>query len=315
VRAARIHEIGGEPRVEDAPDPGAGDGREPVEVLAAALNPLDINIAAGRFYGGHPPLPYVPGAEAVVRRGGARFHAFGDGLGITRDGTLGERVAVADASLVDVPDGVDDARAAALGIAGVIAWSAVAHRVKIAPEDRVLVLGATGTVGAVAVQAARLLGAQRVVAAGRDRERLARVAELGADDAVELDSADDLADRLRAAAGGDGPTVIVDPLWGDAVVTASEAAAPGARIVHLGQSAGPTAPLASAAVRGKELTILGLSNFARTRDERRTLYHELLEHVRGGEIQVDVETFPLEQADEAWRRQAAGAKVVVTLSR
>jgi NADPH:quinone reductase-like Zn-dependent oxidoreductase len=312
VRAARIHELGGQPRVEEAPDPSPGDGREPVDVLAAALNPLDLNIATGRFYGGHPPLPYVPGAEGVVRRNGGRFHAFGDGLGIARDGTLAERAAVAEATLVEVPDGVDDAQAAALGIAGVVAWSAVAWRVKVGPGDRVLVLGATGTVGTVAVQAARLLGAERIVAAGRERERLARVAELGAHDTVELDAGQDLAERLRAAAGGDGPTVIVDPLWGDAVVTASEAAAPGARIVHLGQSAGPTAPLASAAVRGKELTILGLSNFARSREERRALYHELLEHVRSGEIRLDVETFPLEQVDEAWRRQGAGAKVVVT---
>lgn len=315
MRAARIPELGAEPRVEEIADPEPADGRELVEVLAAALNPLDINIAAGRFYGGHPPLPYVPGSEGVVRRGGTRFHAFGDGLGIARDGTLSERAAVSEGTLVEVPDGVDDAQAVAFGIAGVIAWSAVAWRVEVGPGDRVLVLGATGAVGTVALQAARLLGAERVVAAGRDTERLARVAQLGADETVELDGGEDLAERLRTAAGGEGPNVIVDPLWGDAAATASEAAAPGARIVHLGQSAGPIASFASAAVRGKELSILGVSNFARSRDERRALYHELLEHVRSGEIRLDVETFPLEQVDEAWRRQAAGAKVVVTVQR
>jgi NADPH2:quinone reductase len=315
VRAARIPELGAEPRVDEIADPEPADGRELVEVLAAALNPLDINIAAGRFYGGHPPLPYVPGSEGVVRRGGTRYHAFGDGLGIARDGTLAERAAVSEGTLIEVPDGIEDALAVAFGIAGVIAWSAVAWRVKVGPGDRVLVLGATGAVGTVALQAARLLGAERVVAAGRDTERLARVAQLGADETVELDGGEDLAERLRTAAGGEGPNVIVDPLWGDAAATASEAAAPGARIVHLGQSAGPTASFASAAVRGKELSILGVSNFARSRDERRALYHELLEHVRSGEIRLDVETFPLEQVDEAWRRQAAGAKVVVTIRR
>jgi NADPH2:quinone reductase len=315
VRAARINELGAEPHVEEIADPEPADGREPVEVLAAALNPLDINIAAGRFYGGHPPLPYVPGSEGVVRRGGSRFHTFGDGLGIARDGALAERAAVSEGTMVEVPDGVDDAQAVAFGIAGVIAWSAVGWRVKVGPADRVLVLGATGAVGTVALQAARLLGAERVVAAGRDSERLARAAALGADETVELDGGEDLAERLRTAAGGDGPTVIVDPLWGDAVPTASEAAAPGARIVHLGQSAGPTASFASAAVRGKELSILGLSNFARSRDERRALYHELLEHVSSGKIRLDIETFRLDQVDEAWRRQAAGAKVVVTVPR
>jgi NADPH:quinone reductase len=315
VRAARIYELGGEPRVDEVAYPEPANGREPVDVLAVALNPLDINIGAGRFYGGHPPLPYVPGSEAIVRWGGTRSHAFGDGLGIARDGALADRAAIADATLVEVPDGVDDAQAVAFGIAGVVAWSALASRVKVAADDRVLVLGATGAVGMVAVQAARLLGAARVVAAGRDTERLVRVAELGADETVELDGGEGLADRLRAAAGGDGPTLIVDPLWGDAAATASEAAAPRARIVHLGQSAGPTAAFTSAAVRGKELSILGLSNFARSRDERRTLYHELLEHVRRGEIRLDIETFPLEKVDEAWRRQAAGAKAVVTIPR
>jgi NADPH:quinone reductase len=94
VRAARIHELGAEPRVEEIADPEPADGRDPLEVLTVALNPLDINIAAGRFYGGHPPLPYIPGSEAVVRRAGTRFHTFGDGLGIARDGALAERAAV-----------------------------------------------------------------------------------------------------------------------------------------------------------------------------------------------------------------------------
>ena len=313
MRAARIHELGEEPRLDDVPSPEAADGRELVEVLAAALNPVDLNVAAGRFYGGHPPLPYVPGSEGIVRRDGARYYVFGDGLGLARDGTLAEQAAVPERALVEVPDGVDDAHAAAFGIAGVIAWSAVAWRVKVGPGDRVLVLGATGTVGTIAVQAARVLGADRIVAAGRDRERLARTMDLGADETVELDGAEDLADRLRAAAGGDGPNVVVDPLWGDAVATASEAAARGARIVHLGQSAGPTAPLSSAAVRGKELSILGVSNFARSHDELRTLYPELLAHVRDGRIRIDVETFPLERAADAWRRQSAGAKVVITI--
>jgi NADPH2:quinone reductase len=234
------------------------------EVLAVALNPLDLAVAAGRFYGGHPPFPYVPGCEAVVRRDGGRFYLYGAGYGTTRDGFLAERT---DCPLAGapVPDGLDDALAAACGIAGIAGWAPVAHRAPVRADDRVLVLGATGTVGSVAIQAASLLGAERVVAAGRDPARLERAVGLGADASVRLEG-DDLADRLRDACGGEGPTLVVDLLWGAPVRAAVAAAAPGARIVHLGQSAGPEATFSSADVRGKQLSILGYSNFRLTED-------------------------------------------------
>jgi threonine dehydrogenase-like Zn-dependent dehydrogenase len=100
-------------------------------------------------------------------------------------------------------------------------------------------------------------------------------------------------------------------LWGEPVVAATEAAAPRARIVNVGQSAGPVAPLTSAAVRGKELELLGFSNFGRTPEELRELYLGLLGHAQAGRIRVPLETFSLDEVAEAWRRQAAGAKAVV----
>ena len=143
--------------------------------------------------------------------------------------------------------------------------------------------------------------------AGRDLQRLERARELGADEAVELDG------DLAAACGGDGPTVVIDPLWDGPVAAATEAAAPHARIVHYGQSAGPEATFKSGTMRGKELELLGVSNFARTNDELRELHGELLRHAESGAIQVDFETFSLDEVDGAWRRQAAGAKAVVAI--
>lgn len=306
MRAARILELGGAPGLADVPEPEAAD-REIVEVLAVALNPLDLAVAAGRFYGGHPPLPYVPGCEAVVRTDdGNRVYVFADGLGVARDGTLAARATVARDRFVAVDEDADVATAVALGIAGIIGWAAV-ERGRIGPGDRVLVLGASGTSGSIAVQRAKLEGAERVVAAGRDLAKLERARELGADELVPLDG------DLAGACGGDGPTVVIDPLWGEAVAATVEAAAPRARIVHYGQSAGPEATFRSATVRGKELELLGLSNFARTPDEVHALHSDLLRHASSGAIQVDFETFPLDQVDEAWRRQGAGAKAVVTM--
>jgi NADPH2:quinone reductase len=307
MRAAQISKLESAPAVAEVDEPEAGE-RELVDVLAVALNPLDLAVAAGRFYGGHPPLPYVPGCEAVARTAnGARVYVFADGLGVARDGTLAERATVAADRFVTVEEGADDATAVTLGIAGIIGWSAV-KRGRVGPGDRVLVLGASGTSGLIAVQAARISGAERVVAAGRDLKRLARARELGADEAVELDG------DLAAACGGDGPTVVIDPLWDGPAATATEAAAPRARIVHYGQSAGPEATFKSGTVRGKELELLGLSNFARTNDELQELHSELLHHAASGAIQVDFEAFSLDEVGEAWRRQAAGAKAVVTFS-
>ena len=306
MRAAQIRELGAAPEVVDK------DGDGAIEVVAVALNPLDLNVASGRFYGGHPPFPYVPGCEAVGRLDGRRLHLFGDARGTGKDGFLQERVDFPDELAVELPEEIGDAEAAACGIAGMAGWGPVAWRAPVRPDDRVLVLGATGTVGSVALQGARVLGAERVVAAGRDEEALERTLELGADATVTL-GADDLAARFREACGGDGPTLVVDPLWGEPGRAATEAAAPRARIVQLGQSAGPEATLLSSVVRGKQLSILGYTDFILTPEDRREIYLGLAEHVAAGRIRFDLETFALDDVAAAWSAQAAGAKAIVLL--
>jgi NADPH2:quinone reductase len=316
MRAALLRELGGVPEPAEVDDPDPDDGQGILEVAAVALNPLDISVGSGRFYGGSPPLPYIPGCEAVGRLAatGDRLYVFGGGLGVRRDGTLAERVALTDATAVPLPEGVEDDAAVASGIAGLAGWMPLARRAPVRDGERVLVLGATGTAGLVAVQAARLLGAERVVAAGRNAERLARARELGADETVEL-AGEGLADAFRTAFGGEGPTLIVDPLWAEPLAAALEAAAPGARAVQFGQSAGPEATLESSVVRGKQLELLGYSNFALPAEVARAGYLELLGHVASGRIRIDIETYPLDRIAEAWQRQATGpgAKLVVRL--
>ena len=176
-----------------------------------------------------------------------------------------------------------------------------------------LVLGATGSVGLVAVQTAKLLGAARVVAAGRSPEGLERAVALGADAALRLDETDDLVAAFKDAFGGDGPSYVFDPLWGAPAAAAAQAAVPWATIVNLGQSAGATSELASAAVRFKSLSILGHTNFAVPADELAEHYRRLVEHVTAGDIVFEVERVPLDDVGAAWQRQAdgAGAKLVV----
>jgi NADPH2:quinone reductase len=294
VRAAQITELGSPPQVAEAPEPG----NESIEVLAVALNPIDRAVAAGKFYGGHPPLPYVPGCECVGREPGGRIvWTFGDGLGLARNGTMAERAAPGGV-VAEVPDGADPALAAALGIAGLAGWIPIALRAPVRPDDRVLILGATGTAGRVAIQAAKLLGAAHVVAAGRDPERLQQAVGLGADETVALDG--DFGE----------PTYVFDPLCGEPLEKAVAAAAPGARIVQLGQSAGAAATLTSAAIRSKQLEIYGHSNFAVPPDVIAEQYRTLVGHAMAGDIRLDVERIGLDEIAAAWGRPG---KLVVVL--
>jgi NADPH:quinone reductase len=287
VRGARINALKEPPEAVELPDV---DG---VRIEAVALNPLDVAVGSGVFYGGHPPLPYVPGCEASGRlEDGRLVYLFGEGRGVSQDGFLAERVAVPENLQLRLPNGTDPAVAAALGIAGVAAWVPVSWKAKVVPGDRVLVLGGTGAVGRIAAQAAELLGAVTVLAVGRR----------------ELD-------RVAQTFGDDGFTVCIDPVWGEPLADALQYAQRHARVVHIGQSAGPVSPLRSGDVRGKELTIMGHSNFALTKEELDRAYLELLEHVSAGRIEVPVGRFPLDRAAEAWERQRSGpgGKVVIEL--
>jgi NADPH:quinone reductase len=313
MRAAVISELGRPPELADRPEPS---GETIIEVSAVSLNPIDINVGAGRHFAGHPEFPYVPGCEGVGRApDGTRVYLFSDGLGLSRDGLLAERGAAPAGLGIPLPDAVSDEIAAACGIAGMAGWMSVAWRAPVRTDDRVLVLGATSTVGLVATQVAKLLGAERVVAVGRNPDRLERAAELGADVTVRLEE-DDLAAAFKEAAGGDGPTHIVDTLWGPPAAAAIQAASPGYRFVQLGQSADAEAALASAAIRGKMGEIYGYSDFAVPAETFCEQYLRLIGHAAAGEIVFDIETYPFDRVAEAWERQAAGAhaKLVVTLT-
>jgi NADPH:quinone reductase len=310
MKAALIRGVGEDAVGGDVAEPSG----ETIDVLAAPINPIDLAVSRGVLATGHPELPYVPGCEAVGRTADGRVvWIFGGALGRTAPGAMGERAAVGDAHAIEVPDGADPALAAGLGIAGLAGWLPFAWRAPLTGGETVLVLGATGSVGLVAVQAARLLGASRVVAAGRSDAGLEAAAAYGADATIKLGEDADQAAAFKEAFGGEGPSYVFDPLWGAPAAAAVEAAAPRATIVNLGQSAGATSELSSAAVRFKNLSILGHTNFSVPVDELADHYRRLVGHAIAGEIRLEVERVPLDSVTDAWRRQAsgAGAKLVV----
>src|SRR6188472_1579678 len=175
MRIAEITELASPPVVAERDDPGPADGQLVLDVAAVALNPVDVAIAAGTFYAGHPPLAYIPAIEAAGWVGDRFVYAQGSGRGVATDGFLAERVVVAEADLIDLPDGTDPTIAAALGVAGATGWLATTARASVDVGDIVVVLGATGAVGGIAVQAAKRCGARAVIAVGRDEAKLAAV--------------------------------------------------------------------------------------------------------------------------------------------
>ncbi len=293
MRAVRLHELGGIPRVETIEDPPAG--QELVRVSTAALNPVDVSIANGRFYGGTPELPYVIGSEAVGET------AEGRRVWLRQRESMAELVAP-EGWQFEVPDGVSDGQALACGIAGLTGWLAITWRVQVGPGDVVLVLGASGTLGGTVVQGAKLLGAH-VIGAARRVDGI----PAAADEVVALDGET----PLPAA------SVIIDGLWGEPFERAIAAAKQGVRVVQLGQSAGATATLRSDWVRGKNANIYGHPVFSTPEDVARDAFRELCEHARDGRISFELERYGLDELPEAWERQSSGsprAKIIVELS-
>lgn len=304
MKAAILREVGTTPEPGDWDEPPApGEGETVVTVAAAGLNPVDVSIAAGTFYAGAPPVPLVVGREGIGHTADGELVYF-DGP-VFPLGSMAERTLVREESLVTLPDGADPVASVAFGVAGLAGWLALSETARLEAGETVLVLGASGIVGRIAVQAARILGAGRVVAAARRTEGLE---SLGADVVCGLS-----ADELREACG-DGADVIVDPLWGEPVAAALGAARARARVAHLGQSAGATAELPSGLVRGRSLSIIGHTNFAIAPEIRHAALRTMVERGMAGELVVPVEPVPLDRVAEAWERQASspGTKLVIT---
>lgn len=293
---------------ERAPVPGEfeepraeSEGQVVVEVSVAGLNPVDIATAKG-LMGNPPPLPSVAGREGIARTEDGR-HVYFD-KSVPPFGSFAERTLVEDDTLIDVPDGVEDSRAVAFGIAGLAAWLGLGWRGGLSGGESVLVLGASGVVGLVAVQGAKLMGAGTVVAAARNEERLERAKELGADAAVPIGADPDaLAAAFRDAAPGEGFDLVLDPLWGSPAAAATQAIAKGGRLVQIGNSAGPKAELPARPLRTNQVSLLAHSNFNAPFEVKAEAFREMCEHAAGGELEVEVEELPLERVEDAWQRQ------------
>ena len=310
MQAAVLHQHGAPPEFGLHPSPHRGPGEALIRVTAAPINPLDLLCASGTSYFGKPALPYVPGTQGVGVVEAADTIAAGQRVWFSAsagmrpgDGSLAQWCVVPEAAVLPLVDGVSDDLAAALGLSAIAAWMALTWRGGLQPGEHVLVLGASGNVGQVGVQAARLLGAGRVVAACRDPHGRARASELGADAVTDLsgDDATALADRIADAAEG-RVDLVLDPVWGRPAEAALRVLSPRGRLVNLGSSAAAEASFGSATLRSGVLSVLGYTNNALTNEQKATALSEILKHAAAGRLTADRETLPLDRAAQAWSR-------------
>ena len=327
MRAAVIERHGTAPALVERAAPTGGDGHAVVTTAAAPITPLDVLCATGTSYFGRPPLPYVPGVQGVGVVERARGCASGTRVWFPTtagmqpgDGSMAQQVLVPESELVALTHDVDDTLVAALGLSAIAAWMALTWKAALQPDEKVLVLGGGSVVGQVAIQAARLSGAGRVVAASRSPRAQARANTCGAHVVVALrddDEPDALAARLADACDGD-VDVVIDPLCGVPASAALRLLGRGARFVNLGGSAGDTATFSSATIRSRSAKVLGYTNNEIDTEQKRTALTAVLDHAAAGRLTVDHEVVRLDDLPEAWRRQAQGTaerRIVVDLTR
>jgi NADPH2:quinone reductase len=264
-----------------------------------------LAIAAGRFYMPVPDPPYVPGAEAVGEVIASRAHPPGTRAWcVTMTGALAEVASAPEESLVPVPGDAGDAPAAAVGIAGLAGWMPVRVRGALGEGETVVVLGASGVVGQVAVQAARAGGAGRIVAVARSEAGRERARALGADAAVATGPG--LADALRDACGA-GADLVVDTLWGGSAAAAIGVLRRGGRLVQVGNAEAPAAEVAAGPLRGGRLDLRGFSVFSEEPGDLAAPYRALAAAAARGDVRLRVVESSLAEAPAAWARLAAGA--------
>jgi NADPH:quinone reductase-like Zn-dependent oxidoreductase len=232
---------------------------------------------------------------------------------------MAQRTVVPRALTFPVPENVDDESAAALPNPGVSAWLSLDYRAKLLRGENVLILGATGVTGKLAVQIARLLGAARVIAAGRNQQALSTLQDLGADATISLALTEtELSEAFLREAGQSGFQVVIGYVWGRpaeaflAAITQREFAVikSETRFVQVGESAAPTITLPAAVLRSTALTILGSAGIP-PRNVLLKAFQQVMAHAAKGEFQIDTERVPLADIENAWQRDQAGRRLVI----
>ncbi|HEY7403303.1 MAG TPA: zinc-binding alcohol dehydrogenase family protein [Candidatus Angelobacter sp.] len=319
MHAAVLHKIGTAPRYEEFPEPVISDRDRDVlvHVHAASLKPVDRQLAAGSHYASGGEYPRVCGSDGVGHLEDGQRVFFGGPR--PPHGAMAQRTVVPRAFTFPVPVNVSDETAAAIVNPGVSAWLSLAYRAKLAPGENVLILGATGVTGKLAVQIAKILGAARVVAAGRNQQSRNALLALGADATISLAlPSTELSQAFVREAGQSGIQVVIDYVWGApaeaflAAITRREFAViqSETRYVQAGESAAPAITLPAAVLRSTALTIMGTAGIP-ARDVLGDALQQVMAHAAKRDLHIDTERVPLADIENSWLRDQPGRRLVI----
>jgi NADPH:quinone reductase-like Zn-dependent oxidoreductase len=314
MKAAVIDTLGTAPRVTTHPSPSPATGDQVlVKVEATALNAIDLHVAAGDHRAGPPRLPYIPGLEAAgtIAAGpdqGLRVRAVAPaGLVPGVNGGLAELLLASRTACIPVPDGLDSVAASAIGAVGTSADLAL-RKAGLQAGESVLVLGATGPLGTAILQLARLAGAKRVIAAGRNPGRLAQVP---AADGVAVLGEEPLSEQLASLGGP--VDLVADPVWGPWAEPALACLKPGGRYLNVGAAAGDGTLFHVELLRAGQRTLIGFSGTAVNPADAIASYNRVAALAVNGSFALPTATYSLDEATQAWEVQASspGKKIVV----
>jgi NADPH2:quinone reductase len=316
MKAAVVNVLGQPPQYQEFADPTPADGEILIRTRAAGLHPIVKAIAKGAHYSASGEVPLIPGVDGVgTRPDGARVY-FG---GARKPwGTMAEKCAVPAQMMIPLPDGIDDVQAAAIANPGMSAWLSIKERGQLAAGETVLIMGATGVAGHLAIQSARLLGAKRIIAAGRNVDALAGE---DVDAVIALTEPEDAVREALTAQAAEGIDVIIDYLWGRPTELVLDALAKGfkpsstrtTRLVEVGESAGPTITLPGSVLRSIDLRILGSGFGSVPMGTIFTAIPKLFEMAAAGKLHIDVEAVPLLGVEAAWDRAEKARRIVFTI--
>jgi NADPH:quinone reductase-like Zn-dependent oxidoreductase len=319
MKAAIVMEPGKTPVFADFDEPLPRVGEELIAVTASALSQVTKSRASGSHYTSPGSLPAVVGMDGVGRTQDGRRVYFV--MPKAPFGAMAEKVAMSREQCVPLPDDVDDVTAAAIAIPGMSSWAAFKERARLNSDENVLINGATGTAGPLAVQIAKHLGAKRVIATGRDAAALEQVKALGADVTIPLlQSPKELEAAFMEQFGGEGVDVVLDYLWGKSAETLIVAAAKAGkdavpiRYVQIGAVTGSDITLPSAALRSSALVLMGSGIGSIPLEGLIGAIRGVMQAIVPAKLQIKTEIVPLANVEESWNKDFGHARAVFITS-
>jgi NADPH:quinone reductase-like Zn-dependent oxidoreductase len=307
MKAAIVVEAGKTPVYDDFQDPVPAHGEVRVTVSAAALSNVVKSRASGKHYSSSGQFPFVVGIDGVGHLDDGRRVYFV--LPKAPLGSMSEKTVIRSSQCVFLPEDLDDVAAAAIANPGMSARAALKERAKLIGGETVLVNGATGAAGRLAVQIAKYMGAGKVMATGRNPEVLKALAALGADVTIPLgENGDEFEDALKEQFGGDGIDIVLDYLWGrsaEQIVIAGAKAGKDAvpiRFVHIGSVSASDITLPSAALRSSAITLMGSGIGSVPVDRLVKSIDDLMKATVPGGFAIETRTFPLSEVENVWAR-------------